>query len=75
MGKHRKPGRGTPRREPVAYASLVPVAVTLAAWLGWDLEPEAALAIIGAIIAIAAYVRSLVTPTAPPCLRDDGCEL
>lgn len=74
MGKHRRPGRGTPRREPVAYAAIVPVVITLAAWLGFEnITSEVAVGLIAAIVATAGYVRSLVTPTAAPCLRDDGC--
>lgn len=59
--------KGSPRREPVAYAALVPLLITVAAWLGFDeLDTETALAIIGGVVGLASIVRQFVTPVADP---------
>jgi hypothetical protein len=58
--------RGTPKREPLAYAALAPIVVTLAGWLGFDLDGETAAQIIGAVVAVVALAHRFVTPVADP---------
>ena len=70
MGDHEKPAKririwpnspkkrkGSPRREPVAYGAAIPALITIAAWLGFDLDGETAAAIVAGIVLLAGIVR------------------